>query len=67
MIFAEKYQNKILGEIPFDTNIMAYDFSLVEDVTKEAMRDVLSRVQSLNKRGNLASMQAFQEVKKSRQ
>lgn len=64
--FVEKYQNKILGEIPFDTNIMTYDFSLVEDITKEAMRTVLFRVKSLSKRGNLASMQAFQEVKKSR-
>ncbi len=65
-LFVKNYQNKILGEIPFDTNIMAYDFSLVEDITKEAMRTILSRVKSLSRRGNLASMQAFQEVKKSR-
>ncbi len=64
--FVKNYQNKILGEIPFDTNIMAYDFSFVEDITKDAMRAILSRVKSLSKRGNLASMQAFQEVKKSR-
>lgn len=64
--FVEKYQNKILGEIPFDSNVMAYDFTLVSGATKDAMKNTLKRVGTLGKRGNLASMQAFHEIKKSK-
>jgi len=64
--FVEKYQNKILGEIPFDTNVMAYNFNIVSQTTKDAMRSIIEKVKTLSKRGNLVSMQAFYEVKKSK-
>ena len=63
--FVEKYKDNILGEIPFDQNIMAYDYSLVENTTKTVMRDILNKVRNLKKRGNLNSMQDFHAVKKS--
>lgn len=64
--FFEKYQNKILGEIPFDQNVMAYDFASLSQATKNAMMEILARVKTLSKRGNLSSMQEFHNVKKSR-
>ncbi len=64
--FVKAHESKILGEIPFDSNIMAYNFSMVNQTTKDAMRAVLERVKTLSRRGNLISMQAFHEVKKSK-
>ena len=64
--FVEKHTSRILGEIPFDQNIMAYDYALVSDVSKGAMKDILTQIKKLSKRGNLNSMQSFQAVKKSK-
>lgn len=64
--FVDKYDNKILGEIPFDSNVMAYDYTSLTSVTKDAMKTVLEKVATLRKRGNISSMQTFHEVKKSK-
>lgn len=64
--FIEKYKESILGEIPFDQNIMAYNFSSLQQATKDAMKSILEKVKTLTKRGNLGSMQAFHQVKKSK-
>lgn len=64
--FVEKYQHIILGEIPFDLNVLAYDFTLASEGTKESMKSILKKVKTLSKRGNLTGMQAFHEVKKSK-
>lgn len=66
-LFMEKHKNQILGEIPFDSNIMNYTFDTVNQTTKDAMKTILERIRVLNKRGNLASMQAFHQIKKSKQ
>lgn len=53
--FIEKYKSRIIGEVPFDENIMSYDYSLVRDETKESMRTILNKVKKFPKRGNLTS------------
>lgn len=64
--FVAKNSMNILGEIPFDQNVMSYDYALVKEETKESMQNVLAKVKSLRRRGNLNSMQDFQAVKKSK-
>jgi len=51
--FVEKYKSRIIGEIPFDEQIMAYDYAKVLDTTKEAMKSILTKVKAFDKRGNL--------------
>ena len=62
--FVLKNGEKILGEIPFDENIMNYDFAGVKIETKEAMRSVVEKVKQLRKRGNLSTIKDFQDIKK---
>lgn len=64
--FIDKYTSKILWEIPFDSNVMAYDYASLSNVTKDAMKTILGKVARLRKRGNIRSMQTFHEVKKSK-
>ncbi|MBI3259783.1 MAG: hypothetical protein HYZ54_09965 [Ignavibacteriae bacterium] len=64
--FVSKYQNIILGEIPFDEKVMAYDFDTVTEKTKESVVEIINSIKSLDKRGNLISMQNFHTVKKSK-
>ena len=64
--FVAKNSINILGEIPFDQNIMSYDFTLVKEETKKSMQNILEKVKALRKRGNLSSMQNFHAVKKSK-
>lgn len=63
--FLEKFQEKVIGEIPFDSNIMTYNFAAVSDATKAAMTKIVEKVSGFKKRGNLQSMQTFQEIKGS--
>lgn len=62
--FVEKNSSKILGEIPFDENVMNYDYSKVASGTKQAMISVLEKVKQLRKRGNLSTIKDFQEMKR---
>lgn len=64
--FVKKYEDKILGEIPFDQQVMSYDFAQVSSTTKQAMKKVLEKVSSFTKRGGLTSMQTFHQVKKGK-
>jgi CO dehydrogenase nickel-insertion accessory protein CooC1 len=54
---------KILGEIPFDENVMNYDYAKVKEDTKEHMRSVIKKVRELRKRGNLSTIKDFQDMK----
>jgi CO dehydrogenase nickel-insertion accessory protein CooC1 len=62
--FVSKNGEKILGEIPFDENIMNYDFAKVNNETKETMRSVLEKIKRLRKRGNLSTIKDFQDKKR---
>ncbi len=61
--FVSKNGEKILGEIPFDENVMNYDYGNLKDETKQAMISVIERVKKLKKRGNLSTIKDFQEMK----
>ncbi|MBP6949029.1 MAG: AAA family ATPase [Candidatus Pacebacteria bacterium] len=61
--FVANNSNLILGRIPFDENIMNYEYDSVKKETKEAMSLILEKVKQLRKRGNLASIKSFQEMK----
>lgn len=62
--FTSKNTDAILGEIPFDENIMSYDYTNVKDTTKQSMISILEKVKKLNKRGNLSTIKDFQEMKR---
>ncbi len=64
--FVSKNTEKILGEIPFDQNIMNYDYTSINDTTKQNMISILEKVKKLNKRGNLSTIKDFQEMKSSK-
>jgi CO dehydrogenase nickel-insertion accessory protein CooC1 len=64
--FISKNSQLILGEIPFDENVMNYDYSKVKDTTKENMRNVIEKINKLKKRGNLSTIKDFQEMKTSK-
>lgn len=61
--FVLKNGEKILGEIPFDENVMNYDFAQIKTETKKSMEDVIEKVKKLKKRGNLSTIKSFQEMK----
>jgi CO dehydrogenase nickel-insertion accessory protein CooC1 len=62
----KQYSECILGEIPFDENILNYEFEKLHPGTKAVMKEVLSKVSKLSKKGNLKSMQEFHSIKKSK-
>ncbi len=64
--FVSKNTDKILGEIPFDENVMNYDYAKVKDTTKQAMIFVIEKVKKLKKRGNLSTIQEFQNMKQGK-
>lgn len=64
--FVSKNGEKILGVIPFDENVMNYDYKKVKDGTKESMRSVIDKVKKFKKRGNLTTIKDFQEMKSSK-
>ena len=64
--FISKNGEKILGEIPFDENVMNYDYTKVKDKTKQAMTSVIEKVKKLKKRGNLSTIKSFQEMKSNK-
>jgi CO dehydrogenase nickel-insertion accessory protein CooC1 len=55
--------NLILGEIPFDENIMKYDYTFVSDTTKNQMKSILEKIKNLKKRGSLHTIKSFQKMK----
>lgn len=61
--FVVKNTDKILGEIPFDENIMNYNYTKVIDTTKESMRGVIEKVKHLKKYGDFSTIKNFQEMK----
>ncbi len=56
----EKYGKKIIGEIPFDSAIMEYNFTKLSTETKGAMKAVMEKLQALPKRNGLSSIYKFQ-------
>ncbi len=64
--FVSKNADKILSEIPFDENIMNYDYTKVKDETKQSMISVIEKVKKLKKRGNLSTVKDFQDMKNSK-
>ena len=64
--FTSKNTDKVLGEIPFDENVMNYDYTSVKDETKNSMRTVIEKVKKLRRRGNLATIKDFQEMKSAK-
>lgn len=61
--FSSKNTDKILGEIPFDENVMNYDYTKVKDETKKSMVGIIGKVKKLKKRGNLSTIKDFQDMK----
>ncbi len=61
--FVSKNGEKILGEIPFDENVMNYDFAQIKTETKKSMENIIEKVNKLKKRGNLSTIKSFQEMK----
>ncbi|MFA5132220.1 MAG: hypothetical protein WC444_02745 [Candidatus Paceibacterota bacterium] len=64
--FVSKNGEKILGEIPFDENVMSYNYTRVQTKTKQAMTSVLEKIKRLKKRGNLTTIKSFQDMKTSK-
>ncbi len=62
--FVTKNEMLILGEIPFDENIMNYDYVKVEDATKQAMISVIGKVKQMRKRGGFLAIKDFQDIKR---
>lgn len=62
--FLSKNGDKILGEIPFDENMMNYDYMKVKDATKQSMISVIEQVKHLRKRGGLSAIKDFQDIKR---
>lgn len=61
--FVTKNTDKILGEVPFDENVMNYNYTKVIDTTKESMCSVIEKVKRLKKYGDLSTIKNFQEMK----
>jgi CO dehydrogenase nickel-insertion accessory protein CooC1 len=59
----QDYSSQILGEIPFDENIMNYDYASVHNETKNSARMIIEKIKHLKKRGNLSTIKNFQEMK----
>lgn len=64
--FISKNNTVILGEIPFDENIMGYDYAKVNNETKKHMTLILEKIAQLKKRGNLSTIKEFQTIKERR-
>jgi CO dehydrogenase maturation factor len=57
------YEKNILGEIPLDIGILSYDYSKVNNETKESAKAIITKITQLKKRGSLASIKDFQQLK----
>lgn len=64
--FISKNSNILLGEIPFDENVMNYDYSRIKEETKQSMKSIITKVGQFKKRGNLSTIKNFQEMKTSK-
>ena len=53
--FTTEFSKINLGEIPFDSAIVAYDYPSITIETKDAMKDILNKVKGFKKKGNLVS------------
>jgi CO dehydrogenase nickel-insertion accessory protein CooC1 len=62
--FTEKYSKKILGEIPFDTNIMNYAFKDLKKETINSMEQIIQKIKTIKQRQGLESILEFQKLKK---
>lgn len=51
--FTNEFAKINLGEIPFDPAIIAYDFSEINEKTKDTMNTILEKIKGLKKRNNL--------------
>jgi len=51
--FSKTYQNILLGEIPFDENILNYNYVKTNITTKDAMKNILQKIHGIKKRSNL--------------
>jgi CO dehydrogenase nickel-insertion accessory protein CooC1 len=54
--FNNKFKAITLGEIPFDTSIVAYDYQSVTEETKTAMKAILEKIKQLKKHSRLNQM-----------
>lgn len=61
--FVAQNNDRILGEIPFDEDVMNYDYARVAPETKKKMILILEKIKQLPKRGNLNTIKSFQEMK----
>lgn len=64
--FVAKNEGVMLGEIPFDENVMNYNYRNVKDTTKKSMVSVIEKVKTLKKRGNLSTIKDFQDMKRGK-
>lgn len=62
--FVAKNADRIIGEIPFDENVMNYEYGNVKDETKQSVTSILEKVEKLKKRGNLSTIRDFQDMKR---
>ncbi len=54
--FKNEFKTITLGEIPFDTGIVAYDYQSIENTTKNAMKTILEKIKNLKRRGGLQTV-----------
>jgi CO dehydrogenase nickel-insertion accessory protein CooC1 len=53
--FCNEFKTITLGEIPFDSSIVAYNYQSVTEETKTAMKNILEKIKSFKKRSGLVS------------
>lgn len=53
--FSKQNNDIILGEIPYDENILNYDYENIKNETKDAMKSILNKTKNLKKRSGLVS------------
>lgn len=53
--FSKQYHDIILGEIPYDENVLNYNYGNIKNETKDAMKSILNKTKNLKKRSALNS------------
>jgi CO dehydrogenase maturation factor len=53
--FNNEFKTITLGEIPFDTSIVAYNYQSVKEGTKTSMKAILEKIKNLKRRSGLIS------------
>jgi len=59
----EMHKEKVLGEIPLDEGFAYYDYSQLKEETKLAAKNIILKINSLQRRGGLAAMREFHKIK----